>query len=612
MSAIVRDWSSATREVFLPNQPTDVFSLIDEAFRGREQENCIIDVSDPQRAISYQWGEDIREGAARLAQSYATCGLQKGDGVFFLTRTSPMTVAAQIGSLMAGTLSVPGQKIPEEFGHLQAAEIIRDIAYRRNVLVEGGALKDGGMLLIDPSLAYHLPPEVSDLFRSVQTFDYHGDGTFGNLMRDQSGNFVRPILGPHDKTFALFTSGSTGKPKCVVYTQQMTATNLVLLKKWLRIEPGTTALNALPINHLHGLMQQLFAVLVGGGTSLLMENFEPERFVALMEHADIVSGVPHIWHEVSEYLARLDPSQAAALCRHPRVFTAGSDRIGHALRQKFFEASRGRKLVVRGGSTEQQHMYGNRLDEPDMGEGVGFLFASYEISIRKIDDPGQEVAPGEMGELCSRGPCVIERYVNDEEATQDAFTSDRYFRSGDGVRVQPDGMIVYVSRLKNFIKSGGERISPSDVEAYFDALACIDQIQVVGLEDSTLVENQLMDASQDRGYGQRIAAIVVLKPGFSSDDLEGPFCEACRSIPHSYLRPRTLIVADRLFKSGPGKINPQLAREALETNGTYPGVRKMWTVLHGGNPRLVPSVIRSRPLQVVAAAGVPTPPPPRV
>lgn len=577
-------WLLAAREVFHPAAPADVFSLIDRAFRGRADDPCLTDASDPDNIRTHSW-RSVRGRAAQIANTYASFGLKKGDGVFFLTRKSVSTVEAHLASLMGGTVSVPGQVISKNPTGLQIRAIIDDIVLKRNTLVRAGILKDGGLLIIDPDIRPYLNLETQRLFKNVLTLGDEGEGTLSNMASWQEKRFKRPVLGPRDKTFSLFTSGSSsGEPKGVVYTQQMTATNLWILKDWLRIGPKTRALNALPINHLHGLMQQLFAVLAGGGHVLLTETFNAKRFIRLMQKSDIVSGVPAIWHQVLDVLEKMDPREVTAKCSRPYVFTAGSDRVDEALRERFFEIT-GRKLTVRGGSTEMQHAYGNFIDLPDMGEVVGLPFGSYEITIRDPENFSREVPLGGVGELCMRGPCVVEEYVGNPEATKTAFMPGGWYRSGDGVRIDPTtGKLVFVDRFSDFIKSGGERFSPSEVSAFLNNMPQVAQLQIIGPFDYKLVKNGFMDRHEDKGFGQRVTAVIVPKADARIEEITANFLEACKPIPHAHLRPRVLVIAGRLPTSGPGKINRRLTREALENQGSLPSQIDMWSVTYGSKP----------------------------
>lgn len=165
----------------------------------------------------------------------------------------------------------------------------------------------------------------------------------------------------------------------------------------------------------------------------------------------------------------------------------------------------------------------------------------------KIVDPktGQPVAVGEIGELWFRGPHTFEGYLNDPEKTQKVLDSEGWVHSGDLARQDEDGFVYIVGRVDDMYISGGENISPEEVERALIQHPAIAQVAVVGVPDEQ--------------WGQVGLAAIVLKPGasVSEDELK----KFCREYLGGFRVPKYFKFVSELPLSGPGKINRKILKE---------------------------------------------------
>jgi long-chain acyl-CoA synthetase len=177
----------------------------------------------------------------------------------------------------------------------------------------------------------------------------------------------------------------------------------------------------------------------------------------------------------------------------------------------------------------------NRLDIEEFTGAIGYPVSSTDISIRNA--AGEEVALGEAGEICIKGPQVMKGYWNAEEETKKAFTADGYFRSGDVGYVGEDGMVRIVDRIKDMILVSGFNVYPNEVEEVLSSHPQVMEAAVVGVPDEH--------------SGEAVRAFVVTREGGASEEELRAWC---REKLTGYKIPRQIIFRDSLPKTNVGKI----------------------------------------------------------
>jgi len=172
---------------------------------------------------------------------------------------------------------------------------------------------------------------------------------------------------------------------------------------------------------------------------------------------------------------------------------------------------------------------------------IGIAGHGWETKI--IDEQGEAVRPGEVGELAVKGKGVMRRYYRDEKATAEVLRGG-WLRTGDMAKEDEDGFIFLVDRKKDVIITGGENLYPVQIEDFLRAHPKIKDVAVIGLPDHRL--------------GEIAAAIIEIKPGFNATEAE--IMEFCAAMPR-YKRPRR-IVFDAVPRNPTGKIEkPRLRKK---------------------------------------------------
>jgi cyclohexanecarboxylate-CoA ligase len=300
-----------------------------------------------------------------------------------------------------------------------------------------------------------------------------------------------PEIDPGDPAVVLFTSGSSGTPKAVVHTHRGLLAKARIMTSVHGLGPEDVVLMPAPLAHISGLLN---AVLVAGAAGMgvvLMARWDPVAAVGLIraEQVSFMVGPPTFFVGLMG-AEGCDAGAVASL----RLISSGGSGVTPA----FVEAARetlGCRVKRTYGSTEAPTMTTSWLEDgPDRERDTdGRPTPHVELRITE-PSAGSEVGAGTEGEVWVRGPEVCEGYL-DPAATEEAFTPDGWFRTGDLGRVDPDGWLTITGRIKDVIIRGGENISAAEVEAALEAHPLVTQAVAVGYPDERL--------------GQRVCAVVV-------------------------------------------------------------------------------------------------------
>ena len=261
--------------------------------------------------------------------------------------------------------------------------------------------------------------------------------------------------------------------------------------------------HALPLYHQHGL-GGLHAALIAGGTVHIRSKFTAADLMQTIgdARASVLFAVPTI------YQALMNAEVPAGRLRALRLAVCGSAPLSPALAERLPRLL-GRLPLVRYGTTESGLNVSNPLDDP-RGDTIGVPLPGVLTRIRATDpraDPGTNGAAevGADGEIQLRGPQVFAGYWQDPAATEAAFTTDGWFRTGDIGAVDPvTGHLMIRGRTKDLIITGGLNVYPREVEIALEAHSSVSEAAVAGLPD-------------DR-WGEQVTAWVVLRDGHRLDE----------------------------------------------------------------------------------------------
>ena len=342
---------------------------------------------------------------------------------------------------------------------------------------------------------------------------------------------------PQDIALLAYTSGTTGTPKGVPLTHRQLAASITSAMAAWRWSGDDMLVHALPLYHQHGL-GGLHAALIAGGTVHIRSKFSAADLVQTIcdTRASVLFAVPTI------YQALVNAGVPADGLRDLRLAVCGSAPLSPELAERLPRLL-GRLPLVRYGTTESGLNVSNPLDGP-RGDTIGLPLPGVLARIRATDpraDPGANGAAdlGTDGEIQLRGPQVFAGYWQDPAATDAAFTTDGWFRTGDIGAVDPaTGHLAIRGRTKEMIITGGLNVYPRQVEIALEGHPSVSEAAVAGLPD-------------DR-WGEQVTAWVVLRDGHGFD--EAGLIAHAHTVLAGYKCPKRVFQAAALPRNHLGKI----------------------------------------------------------
>jgi long-chain acyl-CoA synthetase len=469
-----------------------------------------------EERISYA---ELVDRIERIAAGLAGRGIGPGDAVGLALRDDPWFVTCfhAIAALGARIVPVnPAFKQPELEFCFRAAGVRAVISDERTAGVCERIVA-----------GFERPAEV------INASDAHDQSpTLAGLLENGSPERL-PARQPEEIFVYQYSSGSTGRPKLVPRTHGQCAAEAALYGE-LGMSAEDTILSAVPLFHTYGMGACIFGGAVSGATVAILEDPHPfllrrHRALELIEaeRVTVFPGVPFNFRLMAEAPAGGDLS-SLRLC-----FSAGT-----ALPRPSFEAFGERfGILVRQlyGSTETGIISANMSDDPVATfESVGAPLGEVEIAI--VDDEGESLPVGELGEVTVRSPAATNGYAEMDEPNRQAFREGWYF-TGDLGRLDGDGMLSLAGRKKLLIEIGGYKVDPIEVQDVVEAHPSVEEAIVVGVPGE--VEGE-----------EAIKAVAVP----SEDCEERELIVFCRERLANFKVPQEVEFRDEIPKSPLGKI----------------------------------------------------------
>ncbi|MEU9959538.1 long-chain fatty acid--CoA ligase [Streptomyces sp. NPDC050982] len=466
----------------------------------------------------------LYERTTRLAHALRDSGLRRGDRIAYLGPNHPSYLETLFAAGTLGAVFVP----------LNTRLAGPEIAYQ---LTDSGAKA----LVYGPSFAGLVAglPGNSD----VRTYVEVG-AEYDQLLGAASDEAIDEPVTADDTCIIMYTSGTTGRPKGAMLTHGNLTWNAVNVLVDQDLITDERALVSAPLFHTAGLNMLTLPVLLKGGTCVLVEAFDPAATLDLIERHRItfMFGVPTMFEHVARH-----PRWADADLSSLRMLSCGGSPVPTPLIAAYQE--RGLTFLQGYGMTEAS---------------PGVLFLDAEHAVTKAGSAGvphffsdvrvvrPDLAPaeiGETGEVVVRGPHVMPGYWGLPDETAAVF-HDGWFRSGDAARIDEDGYVTIVDRIKDMIISGGENIYPAEIEDQLLAHPDIVECAVIGVPDEK--------------WGEVPRAVVVPREDVELDPDEVLASLAGRLA--KYKIPKSVVLADELPRTASGKLLKSRVRKRYGTN----------------------------------------------
>ena len=349
-----------------------------------------------------------------------------------------------------------------------------------------------------------------------------------------------------DLAALLYTSGTTGRAKGVMLTHGNVWWNSVNVDTVVDTRVDDVYLAVAPLYHIGGLNTFTLRALTRGSTTLIRRSFDPAQTLK-----DLVEYRVNGWFAVAAMLAAIErqPDFADADLSDLRSTIAAGAPVPPALIARF--AEKGVLLQQAWGLTEtapfSTYLEAAKTQAKLGSAGIPMPFT--EVIVVDVSTLAPITEAGSSGELWVRGPNVAAGYWNNPTATEAAFTTDGWFRTGDIGFLDPDGYLFIVDRLKDMIISGGENVYPAEVENALNVDLRIADVAVVGAEDER--------------WGEVVVAVVVPATGaaLTLDDVRDVAGQQLAR----YKLPTRMLLVEALPRNASGKLEkPAIRRMVAE------------------------------------------------
>ena len=388
---------------------------------------------------------------------------------------------------------------------------------------------------------------VRKLKKLVPAWNLPGHLRFTEVLARGAAHRLKPVeVGPEDVLFLQYTGGTTGVSKGAVLSHRNLVANTLQMTAWLpelQAEGESVVITALPLYHIFALTTNCLVFTAVGGENVLITNpRDLKGFVAELSRVrfSFITGVNTLFNGLlnTPGFEKIDFSRL-------KVAFGGGMAVQAAVSERW-KALTGRHICQGWGLTETSPVAtANRPKDEEFNGSIGLPMPSTELSIR--NDAGEEVAIGEVGEICVRGPQVMQGYWNRPEETAKVMLPEGWLRTGDVGRMDTRGFTWIEDRKKDMILVSGFNVYPNEVEGVVAALPGVLEVAAV--------------AQPDPRSGESVALFVVRKdPALTERDI----LAHCREQLTGYKMPQAIHFRDELPKSNVGKILRRELRDEVQ------------------------------------------------
>ncbi|WP_422047950.1 AMP-binding protein [Shimia sp.] len=487
----------------------------------------------------------------RLSRDFAAylqveLGVKKGDRIALMAPNLLAFPVAMLGILRAGAVQVNVNPMytPHELDHQlndAGAEIIVIFTGSTPTLaeiVQNTPIKTTIAVSLGDATPATIPsPPVDARLENVLQF--------GELLdAGEELDFVAPDITGEDLIFLQYTGGTTGLSKAAVLSHANLIANTEQVKIALpeAMRPGEEVIvTPLPLYHIFALMVNMITYSSLGATNYLVANpRDPAQLIGAYRDSKFTVSTA-----VNTLIAGLlaHPEFKTIDLSNYRAMIGGGAPVQEAVSNRWKEATGHHVLEGYGMSETSPVLTLNPMGGEGFSAAVGHALPSTDIIL--LDDEDNIVATGEAGEVCVKGPQVMQGYWNRPEETASNFTDDGYFRTGDIGVFDDTGLLKIVDRKKDMVLVSGFNVYPNEIEAHVAILDQVAECAAVGVPDEKT--------------GEAIRLFLALAPG--AELTEAQVIAHCREGLAGYKVPKQIRFLDELPKSTVGKILRKDLRE---------------------------------------------------
>jgi len=471
---------------------------------------------------------DLHDESRMVATALQNLGVVPADRVAVRVEKSPEAVLLYVACLRMGAVFVP---VNTAYSTAEVEYFLTDSKPR--------------VVVVDPADVATLEP--MGLVEHIVTMDADGRGSLMDLAWRSDSDISSGVrqfeppqdLGPDSLAAIIYTSGTTGRSKGAMLTRENLASNAETLANAWRFTSDDILLHVLPLFHVHGLFAAINTVLASGSSLILLPTkFDAADTVRRLGDATVFMGVPTHYTR----LLQEDGLNRESTARM-RLFVSGSAPLFAETHQEFSRRT-GHHILERYGMTETLMNTSNPYEGPRVPGSVGPPLPGVEVRVIAAETGKAVATPDAIGTLEIKGPNVFSGYWQAPEKTAQDFTCDGWFKTGDLGKIDSNGYVYIVGRVKDLVISGGYNVYPKEVESELDAIPGVLESAVFGVPHPD--------------FGEAVTAAVVLQKG--AQLTEGEILDAVRARLARYKLPKRILLMSGLPRNTMGKVQKNVLR----------------------------------------------------
>ncbi|MBP2368988.1 class I adenylate-forming enzyme family protein [Pseudonocardia parietis] len=487
---------------------------------------------------------ELDELTDAFAAAITAEGFRAGERVAVFTQNVPQFVIAQIGTWKAGGVAVSvnpmykGRELTELLTDSGATVLVCLQSLHRDVAaaVLPGTTVRTVITTSELDLQTRNEPAV---FGGIERIACPGTlDLFELLDRHRGATPPQVRLGPDDVAFLTYTSGTTGPPKGAMTTHRNVVFNAQTYRDWIGLDGDDVVLGIAPLFHITGLVGHVAISLLTGAPLVLMYRLDPALTLDIAE----AQGATFSVGSITVFIALMNAPNAekSKLATLRKVYSGGAPippSTVHAFREAFGHYIHNIYGLTE--TTSPSHAVPHGAEAPvDTASGaLSVGVPVYNTVVRIVGEDGDDLPPGEVGELVTAGPQVVAGYWNKPEETAAALPGGA-LHTGDVGYMDAEGWFYIVDRKKDQINAGGYKIWPREVEDVLYEHPAVREAAVVGVPDEY--------------RGETVKAFVSLRA--QADATPEEIIAFCKERMAAYKYPRGLEILDEIPKTVSGKV----------------------------------------------------------
>jgi len=489
--------------------------------------------------------EALERRVMGLGAALLRLGVEPGDRLAIWAPNSPEWIVAALATECIGAIMTP---INTRFKGLEARHVLETARAKVLFTVPSFLGADYAQMLRDAGGGAGDGRPAAELPHLAHIINLDEAGFAPARVRAEDEALYRPAasaVAPQTIIDILFTSGTTGAPKGAMHNHGQALWMSALYNEANDLRDTDRAIVVNPFFHSFGYRSGWVSALIAGMTLYPLAMFDALAVLKLIEQERItvLTGAPTLYFALLNHpeFARFDISSlrsghTGGAKTPPEIIRAGYEKLG-------FEV-----FLTSFGQTESTALISsNRAGDPieAIMQTVGRPLPDTQVRI--VNAEGVDQRQGEGGELLVRGPSVMQGYFEDPERTAQTIDKDGWLHTGDVARVDEDGRLQILDRIKDVVIVGGFNAYPAEIEIMMSRHPAIADVAVIGLPDERM--------------GEVVAACVILKPGasLSLEELQA----WCRERMANYKAPRRLFVCQDFPRTPLGKIQKFILRDQV-------------------------------------------------